>query len=99
MARAGGEIEAIALIRVHAKATDVPTAGAPELGGDRPLSPNAEAERPSAADAAFHEFVTAWDAVPASADQPPRLEIAHEAASDTNDRAGERWTPSRRPSR
>ncbi len=73
IARASGEIEGFAARSVQA--------GNPAAADPTPDAASAvDAEpRPSATDAAFQGFLTAWNAVPPSADQRPRLEIAREA--------------------
>jgi hypothetical protein len=87
IARASGEIEALAAAAGAAAAAsagdhpgEAPVAG--EAGAGAQAQPDGEAAgAASPGDAAFQGFVAAWNAVPPSADQRARLEIAREAVA------------------
>jgi len=87
IARAGGEIESLAIesARRHAPAFSgaAPAPEPPPPPGTR-AAPTPDAAPPSDAsqgDIVFQGFSSAWNSIPASADQRQRLEIAREAVA------------------
>jgi len=94
IARAGGEIEwlAVASARRHAPAFSAPpaaAAGEPDAADAADAADEADAaaadepptEAQSQGDVVFEGFNSAWQSIPASADQRQRLEIAREAVA------------------
>jgi hypothetical protein len=87
VARAAAELDALATEseRRHA----APTAEAPAPSAAHP--DGAAPAAPAAADVVFQGFLTAWRAVPASADQRQRLEVAREAVAVLPDDPRAHW--------